>query len=242
VAPIKGRKIRLESDPKLARDFAAGATITLVLPVLHERYGLIYLPAPKYSLLHFKQWQAAHKLLANADRRLLELPIGEANERNVRDVDFLYTIYVAGTTLVVQAVLAFHHKTLEIEQTLGLTPGTMDDIGDRLRKALTTIGFRSLDRDPTWERFVEIHKYRDAAMHPTQDNLYAPAGQTWVNVPLAWYASGKALEASRIATTLFDEISNHWESKRQEFSHPVTVTVKRGMKSTHQVKKSRSND
>jgi hypothetical protein len=89
---MKGRKIRLESDPKLAKDFAAGATLTLVLPVLHERYGLIYLPAPKYSVLHFKQWQAAYKVLAAADDKLLLLPVGETNVRNVTDEDLLHVI------------------------------------------------------------------------------------------------------------------------------------------------------
>ncbi len=209
-----------------------------MLPVLHERYGLIYLPAPKYSVLHFKQWQAAHKLLMRADEQLLQLPIGEANERNVRDEDLLQMIYVAGITLVVQAVLAFHHKTLEMEQTIGLQPGPKDDIGGRLRRALSGIGFRNLDNEPAWEKFIELHKYRDATMHPAASNLYAPAGQTWVNVPIAWYASGKALDASQAATTLFNEISNYWEKKRTEFNRSVTVTVKRGMKSTHQVKKS----
>ena len=241
MAPIKGRKIRLESDIKLARDFAAGTTVTLVLPVLHERYGLIYLPAPKYSVLHFNQWQAAHKLLALADGKLLDLQVGAANERNVTDWDLLQMIYVAGITLVVQAVLAFHHKTLEIEQTVGLQPGPKDDIGDRLRASLSTIGFRNLANDPAWVKFIELHKYRDATMHPAESNLYAPAGQTWANVPLAWYASGKALDASLAARTLFNEIANYWEMKRPEFSRPVTVTVRRGMKSTHQVKKPPKN-
>ena len=41
-----------------------------------------------------------------------------------------------------------------------------------------------------------------------------------------------------LSPELMDELATYWENKRKEYDRPAALTVKRGMRSRHQVKKS----
>jgi hypothetical protein len=235
---VKGRKLRVESDPRLAKSHAAGATVTVILPALHQTYGLINLKWPRYWVLHLQEWRQAHDVLVGVDTALLELPVDASNQRSVLDDDLLQALYATGVTLVVSCVLTFAQFELELARVSSSLSGRKAELSQRLVKTLTKVGFDNIVKQAGWQSFIELHKYRDALMHPGETNVYGMDDGAWAQVPLAWFASGRAIQASAAALTLIDELATFWESTRKEYDRPATLTVKRGMRSLHQVKKS----
>jgi hypothetical protein len=59
-----GKKVRIESDPKLAKPHAKGAVVELVQPAIHD-LGMIYLGHPYYWGLHAKYANNGYRRLKN---------------------------------------------------------------------------------------------------------------------------------------------------------------------------------
>jgi hypothetical protein len=234
---VKGKKLRTASDPSLAQPHAPGATVTVLLPSLHETYGVINVAWPRYWVLHYQGWQAAHEGLVGLDANLLELPVDESDQRTLLDDDFRKRLYATGNQLVVDAILTFSHLALEIARISRTDDDPKNELSQRLIAVLKSVGFGDPAAHESWPAFIELHKYRDAVMHPAEANVYGGDDGAWATVPLAWYASGRAIATSTRAMQLASDIATFWEAKKTEYDEPATLTVKRGIRSLHQFKK-----
>ena len=234
---VKGKKLKTASDPSLARPHAAGATVTVLLPSLHETYGVINVTWPRYWVLHYEGWQAAHEGLVGLDAKLLELPVDESDQRMLLDDDFRRQLYAIGNQIVVDAILTFSHLALEIARISRTEDDPKNELSQRLIAVLNSVGFGDAAAHESWAAFIELHKYRDAVMHPAEGNVYGADDGAWGSVPLAWYASGRAVTTSARAMKLATDITSFWETQKGEYESPATLTAKRGIRSLHQVKK-----
>ena len=234
---MKGKKLKTASDPSLAQPHAVGATVTALLPSLHDTYGVINVAWPRYWVLHHEGWQAAHEGLVGIDAKLLELPVDESDQRTLLDDDFRKQLYATGNQLVVDAILTFSHLVLEIARISRAGDDPKNELSQRLIAVLKSVGFGDAAAHESWAAFIELHKYRDAVMHPTEGNVYGGDDGAWASVPLAWYASGRAATTSARAMKLATDIATFWEAKKGEYDTPATLTVRRGIRSLHQFKK-----
>ncbi|MDQ6879971.1 MAG: hypothetical protein M3082_20195 [Candidatus Dormibacteraeota bacterium] len=234
---MKGRKLKTASDPSLARAHAAGAKVIVLLPSLHETYGLVNISWPHYWVLHLQGWQAAHDDLVELDAQLLELPVDESDQRTLLDDELRKRLYGAGNALVVNAVLTFSYLILEVARISKSADDPKNELSQRLIAVLKSVGFGDVAAHEGWSAFIELHKYRDALMHPAEGNVYGGDDGAWATVPLAWYASGRAIATSTRALQLASDIATFWEAKKAEYDTPATLTVRRGIRSLHQFKK-----
>jgi hypothetical protein len=234
---MKGRKLKTASDPRLASAHAAGAKVTVLQPALHETYGLINIPWPRYWVLHFQAWQAAHQRLVELDTQLLELPVDESDQRTLLDDELRKRLYGVGNALVINAVLSFAHLIVEVARISKAADDPKKELSQRLVAVLGSVGFGDVATHGGWPAFIELHKYRDAVMHPAEANVYGGDDGAWATVPLAWYASGRAITTSTRAIQLATDVATFWETKKAEYDAPATLTVKRGIRSLHQFKK-----
>jgi hypothetical protein len=234
---VKGKKLKTASDPSLAQPHAAGATVTVLLPSLHETYGVINVAWPRYWVLHYEGWQAAQEGLVGLDAKLLELPVDESDQRTLLDDDVRQQLYATGNQLVVDAILTFSHLTLEIARISRTDDEPKNELSQRVIAVLKSVGFEDPAAHESWPAFIEMHKYRDAVMHPAEGNVYGGDDGAWGSVPLAWYSSGRAVSTSARAMKLAKDIASFWEKTKTAYDSPATLTVKRGIRSLHQVKK-----
>ncbi len=240
---MRGKKIRTMYDPSLAKPHAAGSEVRILLPTLHCRYGVVNFEKPRYWPSHLAAWQGAHAKLIQHDAELLQLPVGPPNQRIVpptRGADSTSLrddIYATGVELVLSVVLTLEHLVLEIESTARIPPRPRAELTERYANALRGAGLGDPTNDPSWNDIVLLHKYRDAVMHPSSDNTYGSDDGSWARVPLAWFGSGKAIESSRRALDSVLSIARQWEVKKNEYAHPATLTVTRGIRSTEPTKK-----
>lgn len=234
---MKGRKIRSRSNPGLAQSFAPGATFTVILPTLHQTYGVINLVWPRYWPDHLRTSRAAYLRLVRLDKALLEIPVDQANQRMVQDARLRDNLYRAGVELITNLVLTLQYLTLEIERIARHAGDPTEELTSRLRGAMTRIGFGDPKDEAGWDALVAVHKYRDAVMHPTEANTYGTRDGSWATVPLAWFASGRAIASSASALELTRKMAVYWESRKAAYNEPRTITLSRGIESLEQVKK-----
>ncbi len=212
--------------------------MTVMLPMLHETYGLINIAWPRYWVLHFKKWGREHERLVELDAKLLALPIEEGNQRSVMDDALLEPLYATGVELVLHAILAFAHLTLEFGRVTATSIDPRNELSERLSSLLKVIEFKDVAQDPGWQGFIELHKYRDAIMHPAENNVYGADEGSWAQVPLAWFASGKAIRTSATTLQFFEELAQFWEQRKEAYDRPgILHAIKRGIKSLHPAKK-----
>ena len=232
-----GRKIKLKSDPQIAKPHATGSKVTLVQPALHTTYGVVMIPRPQYWTLHLRVAEARFGELRSLDERVLATPIDSSNSR-VLDEELTVGLYHVGSEMILNTILAVHQLVLEIEVAAKIKPKPSDNLNDRLVRALRATGFTAdLGKDPRYGQFAELQRVRDAIEHPQEDNIYNGEDIHWDDVPLAWIASGKALRAYSDARSLLEEIVAHWAEARKQYARPGDLQVQRGMKSQHAVKK-----
>jgi len=137
---------------------------------------------------------------------LLELPVDESDQRTLLDDDFRKQLYATGNRLVVDAILTFSHLVLEIARVSRADDDPKNELSQRLIAVLKSVGFADAAAHESWAAFIELHKYRDAVMHPAEGNVYGGDDGAWGSVPLAWYASGRAITTSARAIELVEDI------------------------------------
>jgi len=240
---MRGKKLRTTSEPSLAKAHAARTEVRIMLPTLHSRYGVINLERPRYWPYHIGTWQRAQERLVQLDAEMLRLPLDTSNQRIVprtRDGDSTSLgddIYATGLELLLSAVLTLQYLALEIEVVARLPQRSKAELTERYSDALKRAGVGDPTTEAGWNDIVLLHKYRDAVMHPSSDNTYGGDDGSWGRVPLAWFASGRAIESSQRALESVLSVARRWEAKKSDFAQAATLTVTRGVRSMEPAKK-----
>lgn len=238
-----GKKLKLVSDPNLAKPHEAGPVMELTQPVLHLQFGAIHYLSPKMYSYHIQEAEVAFEKLESFQGKILELPVGTDNARMITDYDFLGEVYRYGFNVVVHTYLAFDHFFLDILMTVYSDPGRrrLWNNAEMLRRANHVIKkvFEKEDilRTKGYAGLVEIEQRRHAFNHPTSRRVYNGNLGDWDEVPLAWVISGKYKDTYLGARKLFEELYDIWSTEKMKYDRPGTLTVQRGIKSLHSVKK-----
>src|ERR1700694_1379329 len=133
------KKVRLKSDPALARPHAAGSKVRLVQPCVHEQYGPLWVAQPRHVAVHLLWANQMRTRLRDLDARILALEVGDGGGRTVDDPDLIASLYTAGVDVAVHTVLAWRHLILRLES---LSPGNIgsDDSMARFGAVLKRLG------------------------------------------------------------------------------------------------------
>lgn len=232
-----GRNQKLKSDPARARAHEAGASVKVVQILAHSQLGALSYTWPRYWVFHAKAAEDAAEELIALHQQLAHFPVQELTSlRSIDDMEYLETVYRAGTQMVVGAVLALQHLCEEIERTVQvqLQETTLDG---RLREALKAAGMVPPAQRSGHAKLVELEGIRDAIEHPKADNVYNGSPGQWDRVPLAWLLSERGLIAYTGYAIFLKSIVDDWEVRKKEFDRPGEVTVQRGIHSQLQYKK-----
>ena len=239
-----GKKLKLVSDPKIAKPHEAGAVIELTQPVLHNQFGAIHFITPQFYPYHFNRAEKAFRELNGFQDKILALPVNSDNSRMISDLELLGNIYDAGFDMVVHLYIGFDHFLLDM---------LMNVINDQERRkqmnkweAMMRLNYvlkniinrKDFINSSGYSKFAEIETKRHAFNHPTTRRIYNGNLGQWDEVPLAWIISGKYKEAYEEARKLFEELNKIWEVEKEKYKKPGTlINVQRGIKSLHPVKK-----
>ena len=115
-----GRHDKVISDPNLAHEHAAGATITLLQPLVHDRLSAMSSVWPRHWVMHLRQADKGRDDLAKLHERLDTFPVGPGNARDLPVDDYLFDVYAAGCEMVLHVCLTVQHLAEEIERTAHL--------------------------------------------------------------------------------------------------------------------------
>lgn len=240
-----GKKIRVTSDPKLAKSHKKGAVVDFVQPAVHP-LGLIYVHYPYYWSLHARYSSLAYERLKSYIDVVLAQPADKSNARSIHDFNLINKMYKATCDLVIHSYLLFEYLSLSILTAVYLYPGANDEdkkkfqgveqyeLKDKVRHILKNIIKRpDLVNSKGYSMlFQELEQIRHSINHPTNDSVYNAGKNTWDKVPLAWAISGKAIKYFDEMTMLFNAMYKEWNKVQPQYSKPVTLTgVQRGIES-----------
>lgn len=242
------KKLRLVSDPALAKPHEAGAVVELTQTLLHVQFGAIHYLSPKMHPYHLKEANIAFEKLESFQEKILALPILPGNARMISDMDFLGEIHRYGFNLVVHTYLAFDHFLLEILMVAYQNnPDARKLWNDRdMLGRVNHVIKRVLDKKELFQSkeyagLADIEQRRHAFNHPTARRVYNGDLGAWDEVPLAWIISGKYKDPYLGAMKLFEELHALWEAEKGKYDRPGTLTVERGIKSLHPAQPANKN-
>lgn len=242
-----GRKVKTESDPKLAKPHKEGAIIEWVQPALND-LGLIYIGQPIYWSLHARYADLAYKRLKKYENLILSQSPNKTNVRSVHDIKLISKIYKATCDMVIHLYLLFENFTLFTLTAVYLYLDTTEENKNKfnflkdqeLKEKIRHILVDILDKPKLVNSkgysmlFQEWEQIRHAINHPKNENIYNCGDNTWDSVPMAWAISGKGRKFFDEIAKLFNEMHNSWNFVEKKYSHPATLPdVKRGIKSRH---------
>ncbi len=242
-----GRKVKVQSDPNLAKPHAAGAKVELVQPAIHD-LGLIYIGHPYYWGLHARYANAGFNRLKKYIDLILQKQPDNTNVRSVHDFNLISKIYKSTCDLVTHTYMSYEYFSLFVLTAVYLNVNSTDEdkkvfkelenkeLKEKLRHIIVSIlkepnlvnstGYSML--------FQELEQIRHAINHPKNENIYNCGENTWDKVPLAWGVSGKSLKFFEESAKLFNEIYKSWQKIEPNYSKQGTLTgVQRGIKSLH---------
>ena len=231
-----GRNVNLRTNSKLAEAHAAAASVFVVQPLAHSRFGAIAYAWPRHWTLHYSLAQTGAHELSKCHDKVLEHEPGPNAMRFISDETFLREIYSAGNAMVSNAVRAVQHIAEEIErlhkvQLRGIT------VEERINEAAALFSTEAYNADVDYAGLGEINGIRDALEHPRASNTYSTDPNGWDRVPLAWMLSNRSLEAWSRFDRWFSRVSGDWEKYLPTLATPGTITVERGVESLLQTKK-----
>lgn len=251
-----GKKVKIESDPKLAKPHAQGAVVELVQPAIHE-LGMIYIGHPYYWVMHARYANNGYRRLKKYIDKILQKQPDKTNVRSVHDFSLINKAYKATCDLVIHSYLSYEYFSLFVLTSVYLNVSSSDEdkkifaqlepleLKEKFRHILTDVIKRPELVNSTGYSmlFQELEQTRHAINHPKNENIYNCGKNSWDKVPLAWGLSGKSLKFFEESAKLFNQTYKAWKAIEQNYSKPGTLTgVQRGIKSLHQsfVKKTKS--
>lgn len=230
-----GRAARVRGDPDLAREHAAGATVTLIQVLHHTQLGAIAYEWVRPFVLEWSLAERSRDALRGLHEAVLAMPVDSSNMRTIYDLDVLAAVYGAGGGMVSHSVRAVQHLAHEMQRhSVPLVAAT---VGERFREAARSVSITDRIREPDYQGFVEMVAVRDAIEHPKEENLYQGVGNRWDEVPLAWMLSERSLQAYDRFERWLKLVAADWDAYLKVTARPAEMRVsERGVRSLDQVK------
>jgi|GEM_PF-1763027 len=240
-----GKKIKMVSDPNLAKLHKAGAVVELSQPVLHSQFGSIHYLVQEMYIYHFERAEKAFQNLERYQKEILALPIKSNNVRMIADYELLRKMYMMGFDMVTHIYLGFDHFLMSVLMHVYSGNSQRMKIWNKremLGRASHVIGSiyakKELLKTCEYTGLVEIEQKRHAFNHPNARRICNANKGEWDEVPLAWIISGKYRDPYIKTMALFEKLCTFWEKEEKKYNRPgKLISVQRGMKSLHQIKK-----
>ncbi|MCW1888285.1 MAG: hypothetical protein KIH67_001910 [Candidatus Moranbacteria bacterium] len=240
-----GKKIKIESDPNLAKSHEAGAIVELTQPALHSQFGLVHYLSFQIHIFQIKIAEKYFKDLENSQGKILEAEIKPGNMRLITDPELLMDIYQSGLGLMVNTHLAFDcflfHALLNVFKEDPIKVAELNskewDTIKKLGVFLKLTNNENLINSDGYTAFIQIKEKRDAFSHINSDRYYNAKDGEWDEVPLAWIVSGKYKNPYKKAVVFLEELMDIWDKEKSKYDKPGEISgLVRGVSSLHSVK------
>jgi hypothetical protein len=229
-----GKKITHDIDWSLDRGNEAG-DIVMITQHTRTELGVVSFPgqAPFYDY-YAKIVNEAYAQSQSLHQRVLELPVDESSKmRHMFASDLLSSIYSYGSQLIVNLYLMFEHFALYAGITVfrRASPAHYDEfenmeLKDKLKDLFKEFQVSELTKSPGFGvLFSDVERVRHAINHPKGDNLYSVDESKWDNVPIAWFVSGKHLEATAKCIELYNKVHDVYTSYVATHKQPGKITL-----------------
>ena len=239
-----GKKIKLISDNKLAKNHNACSSLVLVQTLVHNTFGGIHYTIPSFYMYNFSIARKAFNKLETYQEDILKLPVMDNNSRMISDHKLLNKIYKEGFDLVVHIYLGFDYFFVDI---MAMVYGNNKEMKKNFKRwepikkmnhiLKKILNKKNMINSVGYSKFAEIERNRHAFNHPTIYNIHNGELNLWEEVPLAWVISGKYKEAYLETISFFNELNKIWNNEKIKYKQSETLTVKRGIKLMHSIKK-----
>jgi len=163
-----------------------------------------------------------------------ELPISkDSNFRYLFDNNLLAEIYEEGSKLTANIYLMFEHLALHV----GITIFRSGDkrlfegyegklLKDKLKDLFKSLDLEDLERSEGYGvLFADIMRARHAINHPKSTNIYAVDSDRWDEVPIAWFVSGKHLNACEKSISLYNKLHDAWTQYMKAHEIPGEIII-----------------
>jgi hypothetical protein len=225
------------SDPSLAHAHKAGSKGVVMQLSEHARLGTVALRWPRYWALHHQSAIASFRALERVHASIAAMPADKTDMRRLYDMRTVAALYRAGCGFVMNAAVAAQQLACEMEREAHASVG-VGSVEVRLKIVGRKVGILNVVKGAGYEHFNELLLIRNAVEHPKPHNIYN--GNDWSKVPLAWFASDRAMVAGYGFFEWFDGVVDAWNAVMPKFaSGPVTFDIERGIRSRRQAAKPR---
>jgi hypothetical protein len=211
--------------------------VNIIQILTHNQLGAVGYFLPRYWVFHAHMAEKAANRLVALHRQLAQFPVNATSAiRSIEDMTYIEEVYKAGTSMVIDIVLALQHLCEGIERTLNIQLRE-STLNGRLKEALGAAVLTEPTTRPGYAKFVELEAIRDAIEHPKGTHTYNPAPGQWDQVPLAWFLSERSLAAFGGCSQFVKSIADDWQQRAEDLDAPAELTVERGVYSQRQFKK-----
>jgi hypothetical protein len=240
----QGKKLKAESDLKLAEPHAKGTEITLVQPAKDNRWGRFHFThySRAYALLDVAREHYALSIIYLQECRkvpfdeklgLRQIPDELRDKLDLHSMQFLMFLKTGLEYLTHEMLPTIDN----IQETIHSTPKTNWDVVDlnlRIRALVNKLGIT----DPIPSSLFLLFDRRDIVEHPTSERIYNSTPAGWKNNHLAWALSGEIEGTLDKIIPFINKISETYIKYRDDNATPGYLTgVKRGMKAKDPFKK-----
>ena len=229
-----GKKIRRRTDWSLDKGNEVGDVVMLAQHAQTSLGVVSFLgQAPAYNY-HAQLAGRACEQARILHSKVLEIPVtSNSNVRFLSDENFLADIYMTGSELIVNTYLTFEHLALHVGITLFRQKHPElykefeeKDLQNKFKDVLKWLDLESLVKSKGYGvLFSDIEKVRHAINHPKGSNIYSIDASQWDRVPLAWFVSGKHLQAYSDTVELYRQVVDGWTAYTEANKATGTITL-----------------
>lgn len=229
-----GRKIKTETDWSLDKGNEVGDIVQLA-QFTHTSLGPVSFlgQAPTHDY-YADLVNQAYENSKDLHDKVLELPVIEGlNARHLLDDSLLSDIYKNGSNLTVNLYLMFEHLALHIGITIFRSTDVelfqefeAKELKDKMKQILEALNVSGLVKSEGFGvLFSDIMKARHAINHPKGDNIYSVDENRWDDVPIAWFVSGKHIEACKKIIGFYNQIVDEWIKYSEQHKKPGVIKL-----------------
>lgn len=229
-----GRKIKTQIDWSKDKGNEKGDVVMLAQHARTSLGAISFLgQAPTYAYyanIVNESYEKSHSL----HNRVLELPVSkDSNFRHIFDNNLLAEIYEEGSKLTTGIYLMFEHLTFHVGITMFRSRGKQlfedyerKELKDKLKNLFKSLDLKDLEQSKGYGvLFADIERARHAINHPKSTNIYAVDSDHWDEVPIAWFVSGKHLDACEKSINMYNKLHDAWTGYMETHKIPGEIII-----------------
>ncbi|MCX6755178.1 MAG: hypothetical protein NT068_01370 [Candidatus Nomurabacteria bacterium] len=242
---MSGRKQKSISDPNLASNHDAGATVILTQNAVDPKYGVLSFPVIDHTSFYFNYAEYHLKEAERIRQEIIAIPVGRANNRFVK-IELAGEIFHHGQLVVIFSYLALEYFGLSCMQGFQKTKEWKNKRLDQKIKDFIPkeLGIPKLPQN-LCSAFGELEERRHSLNHPNYKNMIHWSDTEWDTCHSAWMIIGNYERVYKGAKDIYHHLHVPFKAEmlKRNPPRPVTLTgVTRGIRFENPAKKPAKNN